>query len=143
AAGDWPPAARAQREQAPRWFQAGWWLAGPFPAAAAFPEEAADDVDPVQPAWEAANDTAWMCAFAPQAVPDPALPVRLAERAVGVGRQWEQLNTLGAVLYRAGRHEEAIQRLTESMHANPPEGTPSDWLFLAMAHPQLGHRGRA
>jgi hypothetical protein len=48
------------------------------------------------------------------------------------------LTFLGAALYRAGRLEEAVQRLTA--------GTGFDdtrWLFLAMAHARLGHPAEA
>ena len=48
------------------------------------------------------------------------------------------LNTLGAILYRAGRFQEAVQRLGEAMKANK-EGGVTDWLFLAMAHHHLKH----
>jgi hypothetical protein len=54
------------------------------------------------------------------------------------------LNTLGIALYRAGRFEEAIQRLEEAIQARGGgQGHPEDWPFLAMAHHRLGHRDQA
>jgi WD40 repeat protein/serine/threonine protein kinase/tetratricopeptide (TPR) repeat protein len=116
-----------------------------------------------------ANLVAWSCALAPDAVPDLARPVDLAEEAVancpkdvtdihftgtivyhagrfgGAGaaatraRAYAGLNTLGAALCRAGRLEEAVRRLSEAVRASGGDGTYADWLFLAMAHQRLGH----
>ena len=63
--------------------------------------------------------------------PPPAAP--LADR----------LNTLGAILYRAGRFEEAVRQLERSVEVHGAGGTPYDALFLAMAHHQLGHADEA
>jgi tetratricopeptide (TPR) repeat protein len=50
---------------------------------------------------------------------------------------------LGAMLYRAGRYEEALQRLNES-RAAPGGGERADfWIALAMCHYQLGHLAEA
>ena len=49
------------------------------------------------------------------------------------------LNTLGAALYRAGRSDEAIARLDESVKASGGNGAPADWVFLAMAHHKKGN----
>jgi WD40 repeat protein/tetratricopeptide (TPR) repeat protein len=53
------------------------------------------------------------------------------------------LNTRGAVLYRAGRFEEAAEVLHEGMRLHPDGGDFSDWLFLALAETRLGHTGAA
>jgi tetratricopeptide (TPR) repeat protein len=90
-----------------------------------------------------ANEVAWCCALAPDAVADPDTPVRLAEVALAGIKEEEKhlvLNTLGAALYRAGRFEEAIRRLDESVARR---GVPEDWAFLAMAHQRLGHHEEA
>src|SRR5262249_55218522 len=52
-------------------------------------------------------------------------------------------NTLGIALYRAGRYDEAVQRLNESIALQKQGGTYRDWLFLAMAHHRLGHADEA
>jgi WD40 repeat protein/tetratricopeptide (TPR) repeat protein len=91
-----------------------------------------------------ANMVAWTCALAPGAVPDLTVPVRLSEKAVASQPKasgW--LNTLGLILYRAGRCEEAVQRLNEAIAAGGKGGTVDDWLFLAMAHQRLGHTREA
>ena len=53
------------------------------------------------------------------------------------------LNTLGAALYRAGRFEEAVHRLNESLQARHGEGLLQGFAFLAIAHHRLGHHDEA
>ena len=92
---------------------------------------------------ETNNNLAWIRALAPDVVADPARLVSLAETAVAA-RPGDHacLNTLGAVLYRAGRYADSVRRLEESMAASR-DGDPVDWLFLAMAHQRLGHADQA
>jgi hypothetical protein len=40
-------------------------------------------------------------------------------------------------------HREAIDELTEAIKLSPTKGTASDFLFLALAHQQLGQAGEA
>jgi WD40 repeat protein/tetratricopeptide (TPR) repeat protein len=85
---------------------------------------------------------AWTCALAPGAVADWSKPIALAESSQHVG-------TLGAVLFRAGRLEDAIRRLEEAdrLVPNPREDAPSSpayvWFLLAMAHRRAGHADEA
>jgi Flp pilus assembly protein TadD len=91
------------------------------------------------------NSVAWTCALAPKAVADLSPVVRLAEKAVA-GRPNDSgiLNTLGAILYRAGRCEEAVKRLKEAIAKSPTKkGTALDWLFLALAQQKLGRTAEA
>jgi tetratricopeptide (TPR) repeat protein len=89
---------------------------------------------------EVANMVAGTCAFGPNAVVDYGRPLRLAEQAVASDpRNADCMNTLGTVLYRAGRFEAAVQRLNQSIALQGQGGTVWDWLFLAMAHHRLGH----
>jgi tetratricopeptide (TPR) repeat protein len=77
------------------------------------------------------------CVAAPGAVTDAAQLVAWIE-----GRD---NRILGWALYRAGRWEEAVQRLTEAIPALG-EGDPTrpiGGLFLAMAHARLGHAAEA
>ena len=53
------------------------------------------------------------------------------------------LNTRGAVLYRAGRHAEAVKVLREGMALHPQGGEFHDWVFLALAEHRLGHADAA
>jgi tetratricopeptide (TPR) repeat protein len=93
-----------------------------------------------------ANDAAWACTLGPGATSDPGVPVRMAEFAVrdcAESLKGLFLNTLGAALYRAGRFDEAIQRLQEGIERRGGASVPEDWLFLAMAHHRLGHQPEA
>jgi tetratricopeptide (TPR) repeat protein len=99
--------------------------------------------DPAQ-----ANNVAWSCVLAPDAVADFKAPVRLAEAALAgqaeTGRaRSDVLKTLGAALYRAGQFEEAIRRLDESIQIRGDGGDPRAFAFLALAHYRLGHRDEA
>jgi WD40 repeat protein len=99
--------------------------------------------DPAQ-----AHSVAWYCVLAPDAVGNPKAPVRLAEAALAGhpgrgGARSDVLKTLGAALYRAGRFEEAIRRLDESMQTRGDGGDPRAFAFLALAHYRLGHRDEA
>ena len=86
---------------------------------------------------------AWTCALAPEAVSDLAEAVKAAGHAVSKQPDADRhLNTLGAILYRAGRYEEAVQWMNEIAKQGPARGLSSPaytWFFLAMAHQQLGH----
>ncbi len=104
-------------------------------------EQFAETEDP-----QTANFTAWSCALAADAVDDFSLPVGLAERAGGKDpSNVFHLNALGAVLYRAGRFDEALARLdeAESLQVEPnPEANSSaayTWFFFAMTHYRLGN----
>jgi tetratricopeptide (TPR) repeat protein len=88
------------------------------------------------------NNLAWYCVLAPLAVADREALVRQAESAVNdapAAAKDACLNTLGAALYRAGRYQEAISRLDEGIRRRGGQSLPQDWVFLAMAHHQLGH----
>jgi serine/threonine protein kinase/WD40 repeat protein len=85
-----------------------------------------------------ANDIAWTCSLGPGAVADYSSVIHLAEMAAAGGPSHSRLNTLGAVLYRAGRFEEAARHLSQAVEIHG-KGTELDALFLAMAHQKLGH----
>jgi tetratricopeptide (TPR) repeat protein len=87
-----------------------------------------------------ANIAAWTCTLAPDAVTNFALPLRLAEQAVAKGAGDA---TLGTVLYRAGRLDAALARLTEATKRDKAETGVSTWLFLAMLHHRQGRPDEA
>jgi tetratricopeptide (TPR) repeat protein len=95
----------------------------------------------------AAGEVARGWALAPGPADDPALPVRLAEVAVGIdedaAEKADAVTTLGAALYRAGRPAAAIGRREEGIRARGGAGSPRDWAFLALAHRRLGQRAEA
>jgi tetratricopeptide (TPR) repeat protein len=73
-------------------------------------------------------------------------PLRAASALIPgrtLSKEANRLKTLGAALYRAGRLEEAVQRLSEAVRAYGRDGTHTYWLFLAMAHQRLGHAEEA
>jgi hypothetical protein len=91
---------------------------------------------------------AWSCVLAPDAVSDHEAPIRLAEAALaGYPERGKErsdlLNTLGAALYRAGRFDDAIRRLNQSIQASEDEGDPRAFAFLAMVHHRLDHADQA
>ena len=91
-----------------------------------------------------ANDTAWACVLASGAVTDPALLIRLAEKAVASDpKDAGYCNTLGAALYRAGRFDAAKEKFREGLHLNEGNEAPEDCLFLAMTEHRLGNRVEA
>ncbi|HKB42047.1 MAG TPA: WD40 repeat domain-containing protein, partial [Gemmataceae bacterium] len=86
-----------------------------------------------------ANQVAWACALAPDALSGLEPAVDLARMAVQSNpKEWAMHNTLGAVLYRAGQDTAAIKELNAAIQLNPAGGTVLDFLFLAMAHHRLG-----
>jgi hypothetical protein len=82
----------------------------------------------------AASEIAWTAALVPGAVDRIELCIRLGERGVG-GPTGVQQRTLGALLYRAGKFEAALDRLQLNW--------PGTSLFLSLAHQRLGHRDAA
>jgi hypothetical protein len=65
----------------------------------------------------------------------------LAESAVASAPRTEvhgYLNTLGAALYRAGRYEDAINRIQEGINRGGGIVFPYDLVFLALANHRLG-----
>ncbi len=99
------------------------------------------DVTKIPP--RTANDLAWSCALGAGAVEDYAPLIRLAESAAASRPAPNRLNTLGAILYRAGRFEDAIRQLGRSVEIHGAGGTLYDALFLAMAHHRLGRAEEA
>jgi tetratricopeptide (TPR) repeat protein len=86
----------------------------------------------------AAEGVVWTCVLGPGAPDLGPLRERAEELAAGE-KNYSRLNTLGAVLYRAGDYEGAVRRLEEAARAQGKDGTAWDMLFLAMAHQRLGH----
>jgi tetratricopeptide (TPR) repeat protein len=85
------------------------------------------------------------CSLAPG--PSPFAPVVLKLAEAGVNRfpkaAWTRYD-LGLVHYRAGRYEQAIERLNEAMGASPGwDASALPLPILAMAHHRLGHAEEA
>jgi hypothetical protein len=105
-----------------------------------------------------ANQVAWAAALGPGAVPDPARVVRLAraaaaDRAGGPNPLPGRVNTLGAVLYRAGDVAAGIEQLelAKRLQADTRNATPAgaayqaatDNLFLTLAYRAAGREADA
>jgi WD40 repeat protein/tetratricopeptide (TPR) repeat protein/tRNA A-37 threonylcarbamoyl transferase component Bud32 len=97
---------------------------------------------------ETASVARWIalaCATAPEAIGDPDRAVRVAYRGLALLPEdpWS-LELLAAVLYRAGRYEEALTRLDQAVERNPKRPNPpvAD-LIRALAHHRLGQREEA
>jgi tetratricopeptide (TPR) repeat protein len=92
------------------------------------------------------NELAWMLATHP----NPRVRNETAHLAVQWASEAADLspnnggiaNTLGAVLYQAGRWQEAVAALEKSMELRKG-GDSLDWFFLAMAHWKLGEKDKA
>jgi serine/threonine-protein kinase len=85
------------------------------------------------------------CTLAAGSVNDPARPGQLAakELKASAHEHWS-LTELAALHYRAGRFEQAVDRLNESLRAEGRPGTAVlAWLWLALAHQRLGEREEA
>jgi len=98
----------------------------------------------------AANFVAWTCALAPDAVEDYEPVLTSATKAVDAQTDSDFfLGTLGAVDYRAGRYEDAVERLTvlDRRLENPDYHdlfSPAyTWYFLAMVHKKGGNEAHA
>jgi tetratricopeptide (TPR) repeat protein len=89
----------------------------------------------------------WTCTLSPASGADPERIVTLAENLLAKSsRDHWHVNQLGAALYRAGRFEDAVSRLTEATELScHPYRTNMlhTWFFLAMAHHRLGHEEEA
>jgi tetratricopeptide (TPR) repeat protein len=77
-------------------------------------------------------------------VADWRAPLALAQKAVADSpKSYAALSHHGALLYRAGRYQDAISGLSEADAAIGPDVQESsclayNWLFLAMAHHRIG-----
>jgi tetratricopeptide (TPR) repeat protein len=87
-----------------------------------------------------------VCGLAPGAVGDYRVLAALAEEAARTAppeMRPAAHRALGAILYRAGRWKEAVERLNESAGVRQGGAAAEDWLFLAMAHFRLGDKALA
>lgn len=87
------------------------------------------------------NSTAWSCVLAPSALDDYAPVLQIARRAVQrEPKDQDNLETLGAALFRAGQLDEARKYLGD-VNAPPSANTSPayGWYFLAMTHHRLGN----
>jgi tetratricopeptide (TPR) repeat protein len=78
-----------------------------------------------------------------------ALAERLMAQTPATDRPGKRVNLsrLAAILCRAGRHKDAVDRLNEALALGAEIGQkdrdPRDWIFLALAHHHLGDAAQA
>jgi tetratricopeptide (TPR) repeat protein len=103
------------------------------------------------PSPQTAYFTVVCCIRVPDAVADWTPLARWAEQTLAAdAKDVDRLSVLGAVLYRAGRFDEAARRLHQAEAAFQKTPVPSaawsiayTWLFLALTHERLGHADQA
>jgi serine/threonine-protein kinase len=80
------------------------------------------------------------CTLAADSVADAGRPGRLArEELTTSGKEFWSLTQQGALHYRAGRFQEAVPLLEQSLRAEPKVGRAVlNWLWLALANQRLG-----
>ena len=89
------------------------------------------------------NNLAWPLASAADVkMRDLPEAIRLARRSIELVEGDAAWNTLGVALFYAGELEEAVEALMRSVRLLGAGGIV-DWLFLAMAHHELGHASEA
>jgi tetratricopeptide (TPR) repeat protein len=88
------------------------------------------------------NGVAWTWCLGAHEAADVLPIVQMVQAELSKATQSSQrnelMNTMGALLYRAGRFDEAISKLNASIDANGNGGVIEDWLFLSMANRRLG-----
>jgi tetratricopeptide (TPR) repeat protein len=93
-----------------------------------------------KPGGPRAYHVARACTLAPDAVAEPSLPARLAEKELQASAQafWS-LTEQGALHCRAGRFPQAVALFEQSLRADPMPGKAVvNWLWLALAQQRLG-----
>jgi tetratricopeptide (TPR) repeat protein len=80
------------------------------------------------------------CTLAPDAVAEPSVPARLADKELkDHARDFWSLTEKGALAYRAGRYQEAVPFFEQSLEADSRPGRAVlNWLWLALANQRLG-----
>ena len=96
------------------------------------------------------NLCAWTCIVAPNATDNYQSVLALASEAVEQSpNELSFLNTLGAALYRVGRYQAALEKLTEvdrqlaEKEIQPNFSPACTWYVLAMTHHALGNSAEA
>jgi len=98
--------------------------------------------DPREP--RDADLTLWTCILAPGAVEDWAPPLRTAETLLsGAPNDPSRSQSVGALLLRAGRSEEALKFLRRSQEARGDTDDPYTHLLLALAYARLDRLSEA
>src|SRR5262249_7213974 len=80
----------------------------------------------------ALRTVAWLCALDPSAESEAVQALSLIERALAKVPDNTYVHTRACLLYRAGRHDDALKQLNELAAQPGYSANAYDWLFLAM-----------
>jgi hypothetical protein len=83
-----------------------------------------------------------VCALAPGAPNVKRVQSAAAEAVQLNNTDYSYARSLGAVLYRSGRHEDAVKELTRALTLRT-QPSPSVWLLLSMAQQRCGNGDKA
>jgi tetratricopeptide (TPR) repeat protein len=83
---------------------------------------------------------AWTCSVAPESGAKLGPIIEVLEKSDG--KDYVSLRALGAAQYRSGKAQEAIKTFLKALDSRK-QPSPSAWIFLAMAHHQLGQKDDA
>jgi tetratricopeptide (TPR) repeat protein len=78
---------------------------------------------------------AWTCSAAPDSGAEMARLIAVLEKSNP--KDYTSLRALGSTLYRCGKWQQATEALTKAI-ASRKQPSPAAWIFLAMAHHQMG-----
>jgi WD40 repeat protein len=86
----------------------------------------------------------WLCTLAPEAVADFKVALRSAETTSTDPVTVRNASlTIGALLFRSGQVQPALERLEKLQADRKADELPFDWYFLALIQQKLGHAGEA
>jgi WD40 repeat protein/Tfp pilus assembly protein PilF len=86
----------------------------------------------------------WLCTLAPDAVTDFKAALRSAETTSTDPATVRNASlTVGALLFRSGQAQPALERLEKLQADRKADELPYDWYFLALVQQKLGHAGEA
>jgi tetratricopeptide (TPR) repeat protein len=100
---------------------------------------------PEKPNLENLAMIAWVCSVDPESEVNlgPLIQALEKQKADPSSPQYyPYLRALGSALYRAGKPQEAVKRLQDATVSRKTP-TPAAWIFLAMAHHELGQKNEA
>jgi serine/threonine protein kinase/WD40 repeat protein len=120
------------------------WEAPPFPPAANTPNENTGPLRVEVIGADDLNNRAWQLVTGPEAQRNPNQAMILAQQAVDFDpNNSVYLNTLGVVLYRVGKFNEAVEALEKSIARAPGRYDGINLYFLSMCHMKLGDPAKA
>jgi tetratricopeptide (TPR) repeat protein len=87
-----------------------------------------------------AASVAWICSAGPESGVKLGRIIEVLEKSDG--KDYVSLRALGAAQYRSGKPQEAVKTFLKALDSRK-QPSPSGWIYLAMAHHQLGQKDDA